>query len=79
MNKPDPLTVKDSPAETGGNETTGVVGINAPLVVPEAGHEGARAVYESRAMCEGRLVVGDATEDKFQQYDNALDRSGGPA
>lgn len=58
-----------------GDMSVGVVGIREPLVVPEAGHEGARAAYEYQTMAEGRLAVGDKPADKFVAYDSALDTS----
>lgn len=66
------IKVKDTPAD--GDMSVGVVGIHSPLVVTEAGHEGARAVYEYQTMAEARIVLGDKPADKYQQYDAAFDR-----
>ena len=52
-------------------------GIHEPFQVAEAGHEGARAVYEYTAMCEGRITTGDTPADKFVDYDSALKTSKG--
>lgn len=53
-----------------------VPGMKYPLVVPEGGHEGARAVCEYRTHVEGRIVTGvdydadnECAKDKFRQYD----------
>lgn len=52
-------------------------GIHAPFQVAEAGHEGARAVYEYQAMCEGRITTGDTPADKFVDYDGSITVSKG--
>lgn len=65
--------IKDTPAD--GDMSVGVVGIHNPLVVPEAGCEGARAVYEYRVMCEARITKSDDSKDKYQQYDDAIEQA----
>lgn len=50
--------------------TPGIPGIVKPLVVPEGGHEGARAVSEYRGMAEGRMTRSDAPSAKFRDYDD---------
>jgi hypothetical protein len=43
-------------------------GIHEPFVVPEGGHEGARAAWELANMTEGRF----AKAGEFVDYDDAL-------
>jgi hypothetical protein len=61
----------------GDDLTPAVPGIVQPFLVPMAGHEGARAVYEYRAMAEGRItpVDRDCADDqdyKFRDYGQYL-------
>ena len=49
--------------------TSTTPGIGQPLVVPEAGHEGARAVCEYQTMAEGRMAASDDPSKKFVDYD----------
>lgn len=53
--------------------TPAVPGIYEPFVVPEAGHEGARAVYEYQCMAEGRIADSDKPSAKYRDYDGYLD------
>jgi hypothetical protein len=66
-----PANVGDSDGERQGYAPA-VPGIHEPFVVPEAGHEGASAVYEYRAMAEGRISVSDKPRDKFADYDGSF-------
>jgi hypothetical protein len=48
-------------------------GITIPFLVPMAGHEGARAVYDYRSSAEGRITTtdrqhADDQEEKFRDY-----------
>jgi hypothetical protein len=47
-------------------------GIGEPFIVPEAGHEGARAVYEYDYMTEGRITNSDKPRDRFADYDSCF-------
>jgi hypothetical protein len=50
----------------------GAPGIYEPFVIPEAGHEGARAVYEYGYMAEGRITDSNEPRDKFVDYDSCF-------
>lgn len=50
----------------------GAPGIHEPFIIPEAGHEGARAVYEYQAMAEGRITTSDKPSAKFVDYDSSF-------
>lgn len=54
----------------------GAPGIHEPFIVPEGGHEGARAVYEYGYMAEGRITKSDEPRDKFVDYDSCFTKIG---
>ena len=71
MAKKNPKQVGDQDGERQGY-VPGAPGIHEPFIVPEGGHEGARAVYEYGYMAEGRITDSDKPSAKFIDYDTCF-------